>query len=81
MISARRCASYFFVLIGLLVLALALQLLLAGTGQQQAVGCKAICGLTLLASLLGGEQFGAVVGSALWTIVGLVCLWLAWKLR
>ena len=79
---ARRCAPYFLALLGLVGLVLALQLLLAGTGQlNTGVSCRAICGLTLLASLVGGEQVGAIVGSALWTIVGLVCLRFAWGLR
>lgn len=79
---ARWCTPYFLALLGLVGLVLALQLLLAGTGLlNTGVSCRAICGLTLLVTLVGGEQVGAIVGSALWAIAGLVCLRFAWGSR
>ena len=79
---SRRCAPYLLGFLGLVALYLALELLLVGTWQlNTGMSCRVICGLTLLASLLGGEQMGAIVGSALWALAGLVCLRFAWGLR
>ncbi|MDO9179033.1 MAG: hypothetical protein Q7U16_12080 [Agitococcus sp.] len=48
--------------------------------QASGMSCKAICGISLLASNVFGESFGRLAGASLWAFVGTGLLYLAWRL-
>jgi hypothetical protein len=65
-----KIVGLFATALGLFTLALGVAALFGSSAPSSGLGCKVVCGLSLLAAELFGSKFGALTEGALWLAVG-----------
>ena len=65
-----RMIGWFALLLGFTGILTAASIFANGPAQPEGLSCKALCGLTRLATVVFGDLAGTLVGGLLWLAVG-----------